>query len=80
MSNSTVKQTRKEIKAAVAELLPTILTSELFSTLQVANKRQLEEIHKLVVETLARIDTRQKDVQSLIMSQIAAASVAQEKK
>lgn len=76
MSNKQAKNIRQEVRAAVAELLPQILNTELYNKLQLENRASLTEIQKMVTEVLTRIDNRQKDVQGMIMSQIAAVSAA----
>lgn len=69
---SNAKQLRGQMRQIVKELFPELVATELYSKLQEENKKQLDLIHKLVRESLERMDNRQKDVQSLIMREIAA--------
>lgn len=67
MSQSQVKELRKQIRNVVQELLPEILTAELFQQLAKTNQEVLSRIKRDIEKTLSDIDGRQKDVQSFIM-------------
>lgn len=71
MSDKNVKDLRKQLKTVVADLLPEALSSALFLKLQQENRQRLDQIEKMVKDTLERIDSRGKDVQSFIMRQVA---------
>ncbi len=77
MSN-TAKELRGQLRQIVKELFPALVSTELYAKLQEENKKQLDLIHKLVRERLDHMESRQKDVQSIILREIANASAARD--
>jgi hypothetical protein len=73
-NDKNVKQLRGQIRQIVKEMYPEIITSEIFATLQTQTKERMDVLHRLVKESLDRIDQRQKDVQSLLMRELIASN------
>lgn len=68
------KLLRSQMRQIVKELFPEIVSSELYAKIEKQNKEQLEFLFNLVKGTLSRVEERQKDLQSLIMREVANAS------
>ena len=68
------KLLRGQIRQIVKEMWPELVASELYQELSRKNKEQLDLIHKMVRETLEKIDERQKTVQSMVMRELAASN------
>lgn len=70
-NNSNTKDLRKQLRLLVNENMPEVLSAELIaklrSDLEKEMRQSLDLVHKLVRETLERIDSRQKDVQTMIL-------------
>lgn len=62
------------MRQIVKELFPEIVSSELYAKIEKQNKEQLEFLFNLVKGTLSRVEERQKDLQSLIMREVANAT------
>jgi hypothetical protein len=65
------KELRGQLRQIVKEMFVELVSTELYVALQKENKAQLDLIHKLVRESLERIDDRQKDVLGMIMREFA---------
>ncbi len=68
------KLLRSQMRQIVKELFPEIVSSELYAKIEKQNKEQLEFLFNLVKGTLSRVEERQKDLQSLIMREVANAT------
>lgn len=68
------KLVRGQLRQIAKELLPDLIASELNAKLEAQMRTKLNEIHTMVKDTLTRIDDRQKDVQNLIIRELAKAS------
>lgn len=68
------KLLRNQMRNIVKELFPEIVSSELYAKIEKQNKEQLEFLFNLVKGTLSRVEERQKDLQSLIMREVANAT------
>jgi hypothetical protein len=71
-NKSEVKVLRGQLRQIVKDMLPELLATEMFQALQQKNKAELEFIKKQVIETLERIDSRQADVQSMILRELTS--------
>ncbi len=79
-NQSNVKALRKSLRNVVQELLPSLLNTELSQALsrQLGEQlgKRMDFIAANAVETLAKIDERQKDFQNLVMRNITPPTVA----
>lgn len=75
MSQSNIKDIRKQLRNVVQEEMGNILTNEmklsLYRDLSDKIQKQLNEVTKYVKETLDRIDERSKDIQTYAINQSA---------
>lgn len=74
MSDKQMKQLRGQLRQIVKELFPELVASELYTNLQKKNAESMDLIHKLVKDTLERIDDRQKTVQSMVLRELSGAN------
>lgn len=67
MSQSTLKDLRKQIRNVARELLPEIMQHELYAMVEIKLRKEL-------TERLDKIDRRQADIQSFLVRQTAVPS------
>lgn len=75
MGSKDAKLLRGQLRQIVKEMLPELIKQELFTESTSLIRSRLEEINKMVKSELTRIDDRQKDIQALIMKELAASSL-----
>lgn len=73
MANNA-KELRGQLRQVSKELLPQLITHELFEALRKEMKEELEKLRKDVITTLKAMDDRSKDTQSFVMREVLAAS------
>lgn len=64
------KLVRGQVRQIVNEVLPEVLNSAIFAQLQKQVKDQLEQINALIRQRLDAMESRQKDVHSLLMREL----------
>lgn len=83
MSSGNAKDTRKQLRNVVQDLLPSLLQTEVFQGLyeklhksvQKEVTAHLEAVARDVQEALKRIDHRSQDVQSFLINQVQANTI-----
>lgn len=68
---SDAKLLRGQLRQIAKELLPEVLAGELFVKLQEEQRARLNEIAKMVNDRLIEMEARSKDVQSMMIREIA---------
>jgi hypothetical protein len=71
ISMSDAKLLRGQLRQIAKELLPEVLAGELFVKLQEEQRARLTEIAKMVNDRLIEMEARSKDVQSMMIREIA---------
>lgn len=69
---ANVKLLRGQVRQAVKELFPELVKSELYQDASKLIKERLDIVHEMVRSELNRIDERQKDIQGLVMRELAS--------
>lgn len=72
-----IKTIRGQLRQLVLELLPSVLTTELYASLQKEMKEQLEVIRSEIRETLVRIEKSAQDHQAFVVREMLASIKAQ---
>ena len=67
----TIKQVRGQLRQLTKEILPDLMSSELFSNLEKQIEQRLKLIETKVLEAVSGMETRQKDLQNYIMREVA---------
>lgn len=66
-----MKQLRGQLRQLVKETWPELVKTEVYGEMSKLIKERLDLIHNMVRQELDKINERQKDVQSLVMSSLA---------
>lgn len=72
---ANTKLLRGQLRQVVKELFPELVKQELYSDATKLIKSRLDQIHTMVREELTKIDERQKDVQALVLKELAGSSL-----
>ncbi len=73
MNGKNVKLLRSQIRNVVQEILPEILTTDLFTNVSKEMHKRLDNVTVEVRETLKNLDDRSKTVQDYIVRQVQLA-------
>lgn len=71
-----MKQLRGQLRQLVKEAWPELVKTEIYGDMSKLIKERLDMIHNMVRQELDKINERQKDVQSLVMSSLAESKMS----
>lgn len=67
MSNSNVKDIRKQVRNVVQEVLPGVMTQEMYVKLLTSMNERMDALEAQVKAKMQEIEERSKDVQSYLI-------------